>query len=266
MLLHPRASPAHDAFGEALNAPIFANAGDTGSPARGLLGMTIDSQNTDRPLAIVGAWLAFMIGLAADGTVDSPASFGVAGTVGAVMVALGFAAASRCRLLPQRSHKDRVRLVFLSIAMGGAVGLVNLAANWAITEADPALRALLVERIMAKEPWEVLVTGPMTEEVVFRLFVMSVMGWLVYRNTKREGLAFAIVLVGSAVIFAIPHLERRLPDASMLANYYLAALMVKYTLLGVPLGWVFWRWGLPYAIICHSGANATHMALQGRVF
>lgn len=53
------------------------------------------------------------------------------------------------------------------------MGLVNLAANWAITEADPALCALLVERIMAKEPWDVLVTGPMMEEVVFRLFVMS---------------------------------------------------------------------------------------------
>jgi membrane protease YdiL (CAAX protease family) len=250
-----------------MNAPTLADKhGTPARPTRGLLDTTLDSQNKDRRLAIVGAWLAFMIGLAADGTVDSPASFGVAGTVGAVIVALGFAAASRCRLLPQRSHKHRVRLVFLSIAVGGAVGLINLAANWAITEADPALRALLVERIMAKEPWEVLVTGPLTEEVVFRLFVMSVMAWLVYRNAKRERLAFAIVLVGSAVIFAVPHLERPLPDASMLADYYLAALMVKYTLLGVPLGWVFWRWGLPHAIICHSGANATHMALQWRVF
>ena len=54
----------------------------------------------DRALAIVGGWLAFMIGLAADGTVDSAASFGVAGTVGAVIVPLGFAVAARCRLLP----------------------------------------------------------------------------------------------------------------------------------------------------------------------
>jgi hypothetical protein len=227
---------------------------------------TVDSWNKDRLLAIVGAWLAFMIGLAADGTVDNPASFAVAATVGAVIVALGFAAASRSRVLPQRSHTNRVRLVFQSMAVGGAVGLVNLAGNWAIAETDPALRALLVERISAKEPWEVLVTGPMMEEVVFRLFVMSVMAWFVYRNAKGARHAFAIVLVGSAVIFAVPHLERSLPDASMLAAYYLGALMVKYTLLGVPLGWVFWRWGLPYAIICHSGANATHMALQWRVF
>ena len=134
-----------------MNAPILADKqGTPARPTRGLLDTALDSQNKDRRLAIVGAWLAFMIGLAADGTVDSPASFGVAGTVGAVIVALGFAAASRCRLLPQRSHKHRVRLVFLSIAVGGAVGLINLAANWAITEADPALRALLVERIMAE--------------------------------------------------------------------------------------------------------------------
>jgi hypothetical protein len=250
-----------------MNAPILADTrGTPARPTRSLLDTTLDSQNKDRRLAIVGAWLAFMIGLAADGTVDSPASFGVAGTVGAVIVALGFAAASRCRLLPQRSHKHRVRLVFLSIAVGGAVGLINLAANWAITEADPALRALLVERIMAKEPWEVLVTGPMTEEVVFRLFVMSVMAWFVCRVTKRVGLAFVIALIGSAAIFAFPHLERPLPDHPMLADYYRVALMTKYTLLGVPLGWVFWRWGLPYAILCHSAANATHMALQWRVF
>jgi hypothetical protein len=250
-----------------MNAPILAD--KQGTPARstgGLLDTTLDSPKQARPLAIVGGWLAFMIGLAADGTVDSPASFAVAGTAGAVIVAVGFAAAARCRVLPPRSHTHRVRLVFLAIAAGGAIGLANLGANRAIAEADPALRALLVERIMAKEPWEVLVTGPMMEEVVFRLFGMSVIAWLVYPNAKRETLAFAIVLVGSAVIFAVPHLERRLPDSSMLANYYLAALMVKYTLLGVPLGWVFWRCGLPYAIICHGGANATHMALQWRVF
>jgi hypothetical protein len=69
----------------------------------------------------------------------SQSSLACIGERATVIVVLGFAAASRRRLLPQRSHKHRVRLVFLSIAVGGAMGLVNLAANWAITEADPAL-------------------------------------------------------------------------------------------------------------------------------
>lgn len=250
-----------------MNAPILRDKQEKSArPARNLLGTILDSRHKEAALAVVAAWLAFMIGLAVDGTVDGPTSFGVAGAVGVVIVVLGFAAASHCRLLPQRSNKHRARLVFLSLAVGAGVGLVNIAANWGITEADPALRALLVERIMAKQPWEVLVAGPITEEVVFRLFVMSVMAWVVYRVRKRAGLAFAIALIGSAAIFAFPHLERPLPDDSMLAGYYLAALMTKYTLLGVPLGWVFWRWGLPYAIICHSAANATHMALQWGVF
>ncbi|MCA1671238.1 MAG: hypothetical protein LC799_03210, partial [Actinobacteria bacterium] len=184
-----------------MNAPILRDKQEKSArPARNLLGTILDSRHKEAALAVVAAWLAFMIGLAVDGTVDGPTSFGVAGAVGVVIVVLGFAAASQCRLLPQRSNKHRARLVFLSLAVGAGVGLVNIAANWGITEADPALRALLVERIMAKQPWEVLVAGPITEEVVFRLFVMSVMAWVVYRDRKRAGLAFAIALIGSAAI------------------------------------------------------------------
>jgi membrane protease YdiL (CAAX protease family) len=63
----------------------------------------------------------------------------------------------------------------------------------------------------------------MTEEVVFRLFVMSVIARLVYRNAKRKRLALAIVLVGSAVIFAFPHLERPLPGKPPRQLYRLTA-------------------------------------------
>jgi hypothetical protein len=38
--------------------------------------------------------------------------------------------------------------------------------------------------------------------------------------------------------------------------------VTKYTLAGLPLGWIFWRWGLPYAILCHIAANAAHLDLQ----
>jgi hypothetical protein len=216
-----------------------------------------------RPL---GAWLAFMVGLSIDGTVDGPISFGVAGAIGVVIVALGFAAASRCRALAQRSNKQRARLVVLSLTVGAGAGLANLAANWGIAEASPALRAVLVERFTAIPPLLAVVAAPLDEEVVFRLFVMSVIAWVIYRYTKRAELAFVWALLGSAVIHALPHLQRPLPASSMLTDYYVAALMVKYTALAVLQGWVFWRWGLPYAIICHSVANATHLALQSWVF
>jgi membrane protease YdiL (CAAX protease family) len=111
-----------------------------------------------------------------------------------------------------------------------------------------------------------VVAAPITEEIVFRLFVMGVVSWLVYRITKRAKLAFLSALIASALIFAAPHLIRPLPEHQMLANYYRWALLAKYTALGVPLGWIFWRWGLPFAILCHAAANATHLLLQWHVF
>jgi membrane protease YdiL (CAAX protease family) len=35
---------------------------------------------------------------------------------------------------------------------------------------------------------------------------------------------------------------------------------------GLPLGWVFWRRGLPYSIACHVAANATHLILMPVLF
>ena len=129
-----------------MNAPILRDKQEKSArTARNLLGRS-STHGAKRRRSPSSAWLAFVIGLVVDGTVDGVTSFAVAGAVGAVIVVLGFAA-------------------------------------------DP-----------------------------------------------------------------------------MLADYYRAALMTKYTLLGVPLGWVFWRWGLPYTILCHSAANATHMALQWGVF
>lgn len=208
--------------------------------ARGPLGTILDPPYRGTALAAFGAWLAFMVGLSVDRTVDSPVSFGVAAAVSAAIVALGFAAASCCRSLPQRSNAHRARLVFLSLGVGAGAGLVNLAANWGIAEAAPALRAALVQRIMGIPPWAAVVAAPLQEEVL-RLVVMSVIAWVVYRLTERAGLAFAFALVGSAVI-------------------------AKYTVLGVVQGYINWRWGLPYAIIGHSVGNATHLALQWLVF
>lgn len=215
---------------------------------------------------VAAAWIAFMVALFVDGIVKGPTSFVLGGLVGAVIVGLGFAAASRCRSLPRRSGKQRARLALLALAAGAGVGLINLAANWLITQADPALRALLVERMRTLQPAESLIAAPMMEELVFRLFVMSLMAWIVSRFTRRSGLAFAVALIGSTVIFAVLHLGRPFPDRPALTTLYSAALMTKYTLLGLPLGWVFWRWGLPYAILCHAAGNATHVALQWGVF
>ena len=95
---------------------------------------------------------------------------------------------------------------------------------------------------------------------------MSAIAWAVSRFTRNSSAMFVTALCGSAVVFALLHLSRPLPGDAALANYYRLALVVKYTLAGLPLGWVFWRVGLPYAIVCHAVGNATHLVVPRFVF
>jgi hypothetical protein len=226
---------------------------------------SIDSRRA-AVVAISASWLAFMSGLLVGGDVEDPGSLVLAAVVGAILVVLGYAAASRRRTLSPDARARPMRYAVLSIVAGIALGLVNLAANWAIAQSHPALRALLVERMTTLQPLVGLIAAPLVEEITVRLFLMSVIAWIVFSTTGRAGLAFVMALVGSAFVFALLHLARPFPGDPSLANFYRVTLLIKYTLAGVPLGWIFWRWGLPYAILCHVAANAVHLAVHDYVF
>ena len=225
-----------------------------------------DRPRSEATLAVAAAWIAFMAGLMVGGDLTDPVSVAIGGVSGAALVFVGFAAAWRCRTLHRSATVNRLRLTLLALAVGATLGLCNLAANWTIAAADPRIRAVLVERMATLAPLDALIASPIVEEVAVRLFLMSAMAWVVLRVTKRTGVAFAIALIGSALVFALLHLGRPFPGDPVLANYYRAALMTKYTLAGMPLGWIFWRWGLPYAIVAHAAGNAAHLALQDALF
>lgn len=146
------------------------------------------------------------------------------------------------------------------------MGVANLGANLALAASDPALRELLVERMTNLEPLIGLVAAPIVEEIGLRLFFMSVIAWVVSRFTTRPGFIFWIALWVSALGFALVHLDRPFPADPTLAALYGVGLVLKYTLAGLVPGWIFWRWGLPYAIFCHVAANGTHLLLQPILF
>ncbi len=228
--------------------------------------MIVDRPRTEAAIAVAAAWLAFMAALLVGREVEDAGSFAIAAVTGAALVFLGFTAASRAARRPRGLTAGRTRLALLSLAAGTGLGVANLAANKAIAAMHPTLRGLMVERMTTLAPLDGLIASPLIEEIAVRLFLMSAIAWVVLQLKKHATLAFAIALLGSALFFALLHLDRPLPDEPALANYYRAALVTKYTLAGLPLGWIFWRWGLPYAILCHIAANATHLALQDYLF
>jgi len=234
------------------------------APSRHFLDtIVVDRSRRDAVLAIVAAWLAYMTGVVAGRGAGEGRTLLDAALVGAAYVLVGFAAASRTRRLASTSP---ARAALLTLAAGTCLGLFNLGANWAIAEMHPTLRALLVQRFRYIGLIDAVIAAPLVEEVMVRLFVMSVIAWLVFRVSGRAPLASTVALIASAVFFAALHLFRPLPLDPVLANYYRAALVAKYTVAGVVLGRVFWRWGLPYSIVCHALVNATHSALEGFLF
>jgi membrane protease YdiL (CAAX protease family) len=186
--------------------------------------------------ATVATWLAFVAGLVIGGEIEDAGSLVIAAAVGAAVVWVGFAAASRTRAVPRNTPARQARLGLLSLVIGVGLGLANLAANWLIAAADPALREVMVERVATVAPVVGVVAAPIVEEVALRLFLMSAIAWVASRLTHRTTMAFVIGLVGSSLLFALLHLDRPMPNDPTLANYYRTALVVKIHARGVPLG------------------------------
>ena len=101
--------------------------------------------------------------------------------------------------------------------------------------------------------------GGIAEEILLRLFVMSLFVWLgrfVSRTSEGEptSAVFWMANVLAAVLFGIGHL----PAMSLLIP--LTPLVVGRTvilngLIGVVCGWLYWRRGLESAMIAHFSAD-----------
>jgi len=223
----------------------------------------------DRParqgaLAIGATWAALLAVLAQD--VDDLAGAVLAGLLGLAPIILGFAAASRCRPLAQRTFAERGRLAGLTVAIGAALGAANLCSNYLIAMIHPSIREMLIERFVRVKTWGAMTDTPVTEEIAFRLVFLSCAAWVTSRFVKRPGGAFVIALWVSSFVFGFLHVLRPLPLDLNLAFAYGTAVVLKSGLAGVALGWVFWRWGLPYSMLCHSVTNGAHRLLEPLLF
>jgi hypothetical protein len=84
------------------------------------LGAILDPQRNAVALPVAAAWLAFMAGLVIGDDVEGTTAIGVGGVIGAALVVVGFAAASRSRVLARHSNRRCLRLCGLSLAAGSS--------------------------------------------------------------------------------------------------------------------------------------------------
>jgi hypothetical protein len=148
--------------------------------------------------------------------------------------------------------------------IGGILGATILVAAFALAPQP------LVD-MQQKQPVPLLVRvlyGGITEEVLVRWGLMSLIAWLGCRVTRTElGYAspqmVAIAIGVSSVAFGLAHLPSiaaQVPEISMSTAAYIT---IANSLFGLIAGFLFWRYGLETAIMAHVLAHVFAYFVHG---
>lgn len=97
--------------------------------------------------------------------------------------------------------------------------------------------------------------GAVIEEVMLRLFMMSLIAFLLKKLVKKEGAGIFIVAnIVSALLFAAGHL----PATTMTIGTTPLIIFRCFLLnggIGLLFGWLYRKYGLRYAMIAHGGCH-----------
>ncbi len=221
----------------------------------------------DAAVALAGTWLAFClaVGLALPQP-PRPLSVALGALLGGALIAAGYAAAFRVRFLPRYPPALRAQLAARAAVAGMLLAAAALAVVVAAATVEPAVRARFAGRLGEPlwRPWALVFESSILEEVTFRLFAMSLIAWLAARLVRRDGAAMTVGLVGSAVLFGMAHLPAWFAVAHATPPL-IAVVLLLNGLGGLLFGWLFWRWGLPYAILSHIAADVVVQTLGPRL-
>lgn len=154
--------------------------------------------------------------------------------------------------------------VLPALLAGAAVGATLVATDALVflRHLPPPMHALftipLWKRLLAG-----VLYGGITEELVMRLFLVSLVAWLCGRWWRTpDGLptsgAFWIAIVLVAVLFGLGHLPATSVVTPLTTTIVLRALVLN-GIAGVAFGYLYWRHGLEAAMIGHMSA---HLVMQ----
>jgi membrane protease YdiL (CAAX protease family) len=151
------------------------------------------------------------------------------------------------------------RGVALALGVGALGGLAFIALSFAFAPFMPELKRPAEGGIALWKRLLAAFYGGITEELLLRLFVMTVLVWLLWKAGPGRGQppaawAFWATAVLAAVLFGAGHL----PAAAQV--WPLTPAVVLRTILlnaipGVPFGLLYWRWGLEHAMRAHFCAD-----------
>lgn len=147
---------------------------------------------------------------------------------------------------------------------GGCIGAAVIVGFYALS--PESLRSIQLDTPL---PLTVRVLyGGITEEVLLRWGLMTVMAWLGWKLLQRnlQGPTPTVMwtaIVLSALVFGLSHVPtvaQGLPELSASAVAYIT---IGNAIFGLVAGYLFWRYGLEAAVVAHVSAHVLAYIIRG---
>jgi membrane protease YdiL (CAAX protease family) len=151
------------------------------------------------------------------------------------------------------------KTILLSVFLGTSAGLVVLALDYFFHHKQVLPNFFSTEPVTIWKGFLAAFYGGVSEEILLRFFLVSMIVFLLIKIRRRTNeriirFAFLVAIILSAVLFGAGHL----PAVAM--NTALDSMIVHRVVLvnsigGIVFGMIFWKWGLPAAMLSHFSAD-----------
>jgi hypothetical protein len=176
---------------------------------------------------------------------------------GAVGLALAHRVGLRSSIVDRLRQQEPSRVpLMLSVRVGAAVGaliiLGDLLFAWAQPEVFASLRTAELNPLFALV--QGLLYGGITEEILVRWGLLSLIAWLPLKLRLPRNAAMWIALVAAALLFAAGHLPALAVAAELNAPLVIRTLLLN-AVGGMAFGALFVRHNLEAAMLAHMAAH-----------
>lgn len=146
-----------------------------------------------------------------------------------------------------------------SVLLGASTGLIILLMDYFFQQKQVQPNFFSVEPVAIWKGFLASFYGGVTEEILLRFFLVSMIVFLLLKIIRRSNersiqSAFLIAITLSAVLFGIGHLPAIALDASLNTMIVIRVILVN-SIGGIVFGMIFWKWGLPAAMLSHFSAD-----------
>lgn len=216
------------------------------------------------PLAAVGGWFVSLYQLDLYGeaiaaeVVAQLGSTTVLCAVAAVQSAVyAFVCAFFGRILAEKTglwrplgFERRPLMVTLAVSLCG--GLLFSLDYWTFGAAYPAIQTSAAAGLTLPGVISAVLYGGIVEEFLLRLFFMSLVALILQKLTRGTGRGTLVAANGiAALLFAAGHLPATITTFGGLTALLVARCFLLNGGFGLLFGWLYRKYGIGYAMLCH---------------